>query len=56
MDDKRKDNLTDVANQISNQSQSNNDNQSQNLTDNQVIGNDGTVIDLENNSQSTTKK
>lgn len=59
MDDKRKDNLTDVASQISNQSQqpqSTFNNQPQNLADNQVIGNDGTVIDLGNNSQNIIKK
>ncbi|HRN71144.1 MAG TPA: hypothetical protein PLS49_08250 [Candidatus Woesebacteria bacterium] len=53
----RKDNLTDVATQINNpsstpssqpqsQNSSNNNSEPQNLTDNQVIGYDGTVIDL----------
>lgn len=56
MDDKRKDNLTDVASQISNQPQQPQDSQSQNLADNQVIGNDGTVIDLNNDHQNTIRK
>ena len=60
MNDRRKDNLTDVASQISNQPQqpqSNSGNtQPQNLADNQVIGNDGTIIDLGNPAQNTTNK
>lgn len=55
MDDQTKDNLTDVASQISNQPQDNN-NQPQNLADNQVVGNDGTVIDLNNDSENTVNK
>lgn len=62
MDDQKKDNLTDLASQISNQpatpqpQSGNNNNSGQNLADNQVVGNDGTVIDLNNNSQNTVKK
>lgn len=63
MDNKKKDNLTDLASQISNQpkpqqpqNSNSGNNQPQNLTDNQVIGNDGTVIDLNNNSKNTVKK
>jgi len=55
MDDQTKDNLTDVATQISNQPQNDN-NQAQNLADNQVVGNDGTVIDLNNDDENTVNK
>lgn len=58
----RKDNLTDVASQISqpssqpSQSQSDNSGNSQNLGSNQVVGQDGTIIDLGINSQDIAKK
>ncbi len=62
----KKDNLTDVASQISNQpstsqpqssnASDNSNNQPQNLGNNQVVGADGTVIDLNIDQQNTIKK
>lgn len=53
----RKDNLTDVATQITDKPQNDNTNTpSANLADNQVIGNDGTVIDLNIDSTKIRRK
>ena len=61
----KKDNLTDVASQISNQPssqqpaqqpQNSNSGNNQNLGSNQVVGSDGTVIDLGVNEQDTIRK